>query len=228
MSRRYRAQCRVTDEQIIAGVKLWMTCYSHGEELQYGGSDNEIAQILHNAYVSRKKSNIIEKCEALVFINDRFINVHDLDSCEVLLVFRLIDVRDVTQGQDCYSNFSVLVAKECDDDTAKAYTFYNDQTPACFYNVITTAFRLGFDALNGRRPSACQDSAAYNSKQTDRLKNYANYGLCCQPADISDSEDEIEIHTDQTGLLHSHNNLGTFQNKKQTRVQCVSRFLAEK
>ncbi|CAB4007246.1 Hypothetical predicted protein [Paramuricea clavata] len=242
MSRKYQnfqAECRTKDEQIVAGVKLWMTSLNAGEELKCGGSDKEIAQLLHDAYVSYKKGNIREACNVLVFINDRFIDVYDHVSNETLLTFRLIDIKDVTKGQDRYSKFSVLVAKEYDDTSFKAYIFYNKKTPACFYNITRRAFQLGFHALK-KAGSTSQYSNSdstdsisrtrqldmYNTKYRDKT-NYGNYGLCCETSDISDSDqsdDEFEWYSEQTCLLHPHSNMAEFhQRPKQSQRRSSSR-----
>ena len=225
MSRRYLnfspAKCRVKDEQIVAGVKLWMTCLNAGEELKYGGSDKEIAQFLHSAFLEYKKSKDREACNVLVHINERFIDVYDHVSKEMLLTFRLIDVKDITKGQDCYSKFSVLVAKEYNDTSFKAYIFYNNQTSMCFYNITRRAFQLGFDALK-RAGSITQylendymtrthQLNMYNTNHRDETDN-ENCMFCCEVLDLSDSDsdDEFEWRSDQTCLLNPKTNIAEF------------------
>ena len=229
MSRRYQnfpAKCRFKDEQIVVGVKLWMTCLNAGVELKYGGSDKEVAQVLHSTYVSYKKSKIREACNVLLCINDGFIDVYDHVSNEILLTFRLIDVKDITKGENRYSKFSVLVAKEYNDTSFKAYIFYNKKTPACFYNVTRRAFQLGFDALK-RAGSITQylDSNDLTRKRQLDCKirgaetKYVNYGWCCETADVSDSDDEFEWNSEQC-LLYPSSNIAEFH-KGQDNVKDI-------
>ena len=225
MSRRYHNlpdKCGITDEQIVAGVKLWMTCLNTGEELKHGGSDKEIAQIIHNSYLSYKRSKIREACNVAVFINEKFVHVLDHISNDTLLTFRLMDIKDVSRGLDRYSKFSVLVGKEYHDKLVKVYIFHNTKTPACFYNVTRRAFQLGFNALKrvGSTSSSqysegkdfisrTQELAIYNKKNRDET-DFAKYGLCCQNEDISDSDEEFEWRTDQTCLLYPGSNVVEF------------------
>ena len=222
MSRRYLnfpAKCRVKDAQIVAGVELRITCLNAGEELKYGGADKEIAQLLHSAFLEYKKSKDRDAFNVLVHINERFIDVYDHVSKEMLLTFRLIDVKDITKGQDRYSKFSVLVGKEYNDMSFKAYIFCDNKTSMSFYNITRRAFQLGFDALkragsvtqyleNDYMTRTCQLNM-YNTSRRDKTDN-ENCMFCCEALELSDSDDEFEWRSDQTCLLNPKTNMAEF------------------
>ena len=187
-------------EQIVAGAELSMTYLNAGEKLKFGGSDNEIAQVLHNAYVGYKKCKIKEVCKVSVFINHRFIDIYDHVSNEKLLTFRLVDVKDITRGLDRYSKLSVLVAKEAKDTSLKAYIFHNKKKPAYFHDIVTRAFQLGFTELKkaGSTSHYLQSMKANDVlprsgmySMSNRSKtNYSNYAFYNKLEDTSDSDDE--------------------------------------
>ena len=226
MSRRTQIfSAKVKRSQVEAGLKMRVTCLNAGEELKYGGSDNEIAQILHNACVTYEKNKASsESCNVVAFINTKLISVYDNISGELLLTFRLIDVRDITKGLGRHSKISVLVAKESNETAFKAYVFCSKKTPACFYNAIRRAFELGSKTIEN---SNLMDTAEGSSWQlngnnlctTSRRVNifsidgavYHNPGLSCESADISDSEEEqFEWKSEQTCLIHSRSNMVEF------------------
>jgi hypothetical protein len=237
MSRTYQsfpAECHVEDKQIVAGIMLWITCLNAGEELKYGGSDEEVAQLLHGAFLRSKKNKNRESCKVLVCVNERFIDVYDHINNEMLLTFRLIDVKDITKGQDRYSKFSVLVAKEHNDTSFKAYIFYEKKTP-CFYDITRRAFQLGFDVLKraGSVTRYLQSDHLARRRQLDnvdmsnrRLKDETDSKNCFfgETADMSDSDDEFEWSSDQVFLLNAnkttvefHKEPATLQNRSSLR-----------
>ncbi|XP_028405670.1 uncharacterized protein LOC114528245 [Dendronephthya gigantea] len=209
------------DSEIEAGVKMRMTCLNAGEELKYGGSDTEIAQILHNACVTHKKNKATrEACNVVTFINTRSIGVYDIITGELLFSFRLIDVRDITKGLGRHSKISVLVAREYNEASFKAYVFYSKKTPACFYNVIRRAFQRSSETfkylnckntaeeswwqLNGSHPYTTPRRENIFTKNSIVGAVYNNLGLFCESTDISNSEDEeFEAKSEQTCLIHS-------------------------
>lgn len=199
----FPANCRIMDaEQIVAGVKLSMTYLNAGEKLKFGGSDDEIAQVLHNAYVGYKKYKIKEACKVSVFINHRFIDIYDHVSNEILLTFRLIDVKDITRGLDRYSKLSVLVAKETKDTSLKAYIFHSKEKPAFFHDIVISAFQLGFSELKragstsqylqSMKTNDCLPRLNMYSMNNRGKINYTNYALYSRLEDISDSDDEFQ------------------------------------
>lgn len=175
ISENIRAKCCMDAEQIAAGVKLSMTFLNAGEELKFGGSDNEIAQVLHNAYVNYKKHKIKKACKVSVFINDKFIDIYDNVSSEILLTFRLIDLKDVTRGLDRYSELLVLVAKEAKDRASwKAYIFHSKKKSACLHNIVIKAFQLGFSEL---KRAASTSQYLQNMKSNDSLHRLRVYSM---------------------------------------------------
>ena len=164
----------------MAGIKLWMTCLNTGEELKSGGSDKEIAQVLHNAYVTQNTSLAGDACTVLVFINNRVIKVYDHVTNETLYTFRLMDVKDVTRGLDRYNKFLVLVAKEYEETSFKAYIFYSKASPACFYNITRRAFQLGHEALKRNYVDFKKEIAqCLENINLERHQTNTYHGLCC-------------------------------------------------
>lgn len=147
----------VTD-QILAGIELRMQYLGSGELSKCGGTDQEIAHVIHdihNLYAQRKNS-LKKALEVLVFIDTQRINVYTKEEDEVLMNFPLTQVKDVTAclDQPPYSKTCVLVAKEDNQSTYKAHVFYckTSQKAAEFYQVASLTFQVGFKLLEKFSP----------------------------------------------------------------------------
>ncbi|XP_028390798.1 uncharacterized protein LOC114515698 isoform X2 [Dendronephthya gigantea] len=144
---------RFRDEEIIAGFKFTMQYLGCGEGLEFGGSDLEIANVIHDihALYSERNAKLSKARTVVVFVDAEKINVFNEDEDEILLTFPLAYVKDVTTclDQAPYSKTSVLVAREYNEPLYKPFVFYSKSTArtAEFYHFTTSAFQLGFKRM---------------------------------------------------------------------------------
>ena len=141
------------DEEIIAGFKFTMQYLGCGEKLKFGGSDLEIANVIHDihALYSERNAKLSKARTVVVFVDAEKIIIFNEDEDEILLTFPLAYVKDVTTclDQAPYSKTSVLVAREYNEPLYKPFVFYNKSTARTgeFYHFTMSAFQLGFKRM---------------------------------------------------------------------------------
>ena len=141
-------------DQILAGVDFRIQYLGSGELSKSGGTDAEIAGVIHDIHglYARRKSGVNKAFEVVVYIDTQRINVYNKDESKTLLSFPLTQVRDVTAclKGPAYSKTCVLVAKENNESLYKAYLFYCKTVKKAekFYQTASLAFNLGFELLN--------------------------------------------------------------------------------
>ena len=123
------------------------------EELKFGGSDLEIANVIHDihALYSERNAKLSKARTVVLFVNAEKVDVFNEDEDEILLTFPLAYVKDVTTGLDQAPNSKtiVLVAREYNELLYKAFVFYNKSTArtADFHHFTTSAFHVGFKKM---------------------------------------------------------------------------------
>lgn len=159
MKQNLKSPVRFQDEEILAGFKFKMQYLGCGEELKFGGTDHEIANVIHDIHTlyAERNTKLSKARTVVVFVDAEKINIFNETEDEILLTFPLVYVKDVTAclNQAPYSKTCVLLAKDYNDPLYKAFVFYCKTTTraAEFYHFTTSAFQLGFkrmenDSLN--------------------------------------------------------------------------------
>ena len=141
------------DDDILVGLKFKMQYLGCGEELRFGGTDHEIANVIHDIHTlySGRNTKLSKARSVVVFVDTVKINIFNENEDELLLTFPLVYVKDVTTclEQAPYSNTCVLVARQYNEPLYKAFVFYS-KSPARaskFYHFTTSAFQLGFKRM---------------------------------------------------------------------------------
>ena len=180
MKQSVKIPIRFSDEEIIAGFKFTMQYLGCGEELKFGGSDLEIANVIHDihALYSERNAKLSKARTVVLFVNAEKIDIFNEDEDEVLLTFALAYVMDVTTclDQALYSKTSVLVARGKNELSYRAFAFYNKSTmrTAEFFHFTTSAFHLGFkrmenDSLDSR--STADKIGDFSKSSTSPIPN---------------------------------------------------------
>ena len=224
------------DEEILAGLKFKMQYLGCGEELRCGGTDHEIANVIHDihALYARNNTKPSKARAVVVFVDSEKISVFDENEDEMLLTLSLVYVKDVTAclNQTPYSKTCVLVAKQYNDPLYKAFVFYCKTTAraADFYNFTRSAFQLGFKRMENESLSSCSlmesgssESSSYtpdgslrNEKFQEMEKNRNDYlddedGEC-------DTLDEFSKNIPESQTLLNHDtDLFHLNNKDQSK-----------
>ena len=141
------------DEEVLAGFKFKMQYLGCNEELKLGGTDYEIANVIHDIHTlyAERNTKLSKARTVVVFVDAEKINIFDKTEDVILLTFPLVYVKDVTTclDQAPYSKTCVIVAKDYNDPLYKAFVFYckTSAQAAEFYHFTTSAFQLGFKRL---------------------------------------------------------------------------------
>lgn len=139
-------EMQITRQQIDEGINLRVSCLNMGDNLK-SCSDKEIIGVLQKSYVFHEGNRTSEVCKVVVRISFISIDICDEVTDDIFFSFPLRNVRDISKGLQRHSKFLVLVAKECDDETFKAYTFYSKVNTERFYKIVKRAFQLANDDL---------------------------------------------------------------------------------
>ena len=195
MKQKFKSAIEFQDEDIMAGYKFKMQYLGCGEQLKFGGTDHEIANVIHDIHTLYAAGNtkLSKARTVVVFVDAEKINLFNESEDEILLTFPLVYVKDVTTclDQAPYSKTCVLVAKDYNDPLYKAFVFYCKTTAraAEFYHFTTSAFQLGFkrmenDSLNSASTAneeSSTDSTPNGSfkKANGQLEEAKNDGIAC-------------------------------------------------
>ena len=176
MKQNLKESINFEDEEILAGFQFKMQYLGCGEELKFGGTDHEIANVIHDihALYVGKNTKPSKARTVVVFVDAEKINIFNEAGDDMLLTFPLVYVKDVTTclDQAPYSKTCVLLAKEYNDSLYKAFVFYSKTRAraAEFYHFTRSAFELGFqkienDSLNSAS-TANEENFESSSSQT--------------------------------------------------------------
>ncbi|XP_046861329.1 uncharacterized protein LOC124454596 [Xenia sp. Carnegie-2017] len=120
---------RLREEEVICGWKFKMQFLGCSEDLKLGGTDHELANLIHDihALYKEKNANIRKAPSVIVTVNTQCINISGNDEDDVLYTFPLVYIKDVTTGVDIapYSRTCVLVAKEHSKLKYRAFVLFS-------------------------------------------------------------------------------------------------------
>lgn len=200
------------DDKILAGVDLVVQYLGSGELSKSGGTDREIAYVLHDIHslYAQRKSSMKKAREVVVFVDTQRINVYTKDD-ETLFSFPLTQVKDVTTclNQAPYSKTCVLVAREDKEALYKAYVFYcnTEQKAVEFYQVVSLAFQVGFKMLEKLIPFT-----ELASDETELGSDEAMDNWKCSMEEITDQCEQVnEINQNQIKPPNEANDFETIE-----------------
>ena len=175
------------DEHILAGLKFKMQYLGCSEELKLGGTDHEIANVIHDIHTlyAGRSGKLSKARNVVVFVDAEKIIIFDKTEDDILLTFPLVYVKDVTvtcrkQGAP-YTKTCVVVAKDYNDPLYKAFVFYckKDKLARDFYDFTTKAFQLGFKRLEN---DSLHSASTANEESFESSSNFSpNYGSFNKP-----------------------------------------------
>lgn len=144
---------RLREEEVICGWKFKMQFLGCSEDLKLGGTDHELANLIHDihALYKEKNANIKKAPSVIVTVNTQCINISGNEEDDVLFTFPLVYIKDVTTGVDIapYSRTCVLVAKEHSKLKYRAFVLFSKSSAraAEFYCFTTSAFHFGLKRM---------------------------------------------------------------------------------
>ena len=139
------------NDYIMAGIDFRMQYLGWGELSEYGGTDEEIANVIHDIHsmYAERKISLKKAPEIKVFVDTQGIYVNWKKKTETMMNFPMTQVRDVTMclSQSSYSKTCVLVAREVNDRPYQAFVFYfkTSLKAVQFYRMTSLAFKVSFE-----------------------------------------------------------------------------------
>lgn len=225
------------DEEILAGFQFKMQYLGCGEELKFGGTDHEIANLIHDihALYAGKNTKPSKARTVVVFVDAEKINIFNETEDDILLTFPLVYVKDVTTclDQAPYSKTCVLLAKENNDSLYKAFVFYSKTRAraAEFYHFTRRAFHLGFkkienDSLNSASTAneeivesssnqTLDESFRKANKQPEEAKNNREAGIDDEDGECDSLSELGKNFPESQKLLNSGTEFLHLKNKEQ-------------
>ena len=175
------------DEDILTGLKFKMQYLGCSEELKLGGTDHEIANVIHDIHTlyAGRSGKLSKAQNVVVFVDAEKIIIFDKTEDDILLTFPLVYVKDVTvtcrKQETPYTKTCVVVAKDYNDALYKAFIFYGkkEQLARKFYDFTTRAFELGFKRLEN---DSLHSASTANEESFEPSSSFSpNYGSFNKP-----------------------------------------------
>lgn len=191
--------------EILAGVEFRIQYLGSGELSQAGGTDQEIARIIHDIHClyAEQRNGLKKAREVVVFIDTQRINISSKNEDEDLINFPLTQVKDVTTCLDerPYSKTCVLVAREDHEPLYKAYVFFckTERMATQFYQVASLAFQVGF--ILQEKYCGPQAEVA-NNESEDNVDS-----SCFKEENIKEDVSGIELMENQNGSCSTKNDV---------------------
>lgn len=223
------------DEEILAGFQFKMQYLGCVEELKFGGTDHEIANVIHDihALYASKNTKLSKARTVVVFIDAEKINIFNETEDDILLTFPLVYVKDVTTclDQAPYSKTCVLLAKEHNDSLYKAFVFYSKTRAraAEFYHFTRRAFQLGFkkienDSLNSASTAheerfewSSNESFRNANTEPEEAKNNRKAGIDQEDGECESLNEFGKYFPESQKLLNSDAEILHLKNKDQSK-----------
>lgn len=217
------------DEAVMAmaGFKFNMQYLGCCEELDSGGTDHEIANVIHDIYVlyGKKNSKLRKARDVIIFVDSDKIDIFDKYEDEILLGFPLAHVKAVTTCLDQvpYSKTCVLVARGYNEPLYKAFVFFckTAAQAAEFHHFTSIAFQIGFKKMEKRRLKSAPttDEEILGSSSDSRFRSVIETAEIFSPNDEEcDAPNEFGKNvTEMQNLITSDSEFVRLKNEDKRR-----------